>query len=75
MIQSGINSQGELVEIIEVPDHPWFLGVQFHPEYKSTVANPHPVFVSFVNAAKKFSESKSKNKPTGKLTEKTEQAD
>ncbi len=61
MIQSGINSQGELVEIIEIPAHPWFVGVQFHPEYKSTVANPHPVFVSFVDAAKKFSELKSKS--------------
>lgn len=47
----GINPQTELVEIIELPDHPWFVGVQFHPELKSTVANPHPLFVSFVGAA------------------------
>ncbi|MFW5705780.1 MAG: CTP synthase, partial [Bacteroidota bacterium] len=52
MIQSGINKQGDLVEIIELKDHPWFVGVQFHPEYKSTVANPHPLFVKFVEAAK-----------------------
>lgn len=51
MIASGINPDGGLVEIVEIKDHPWFVGVQFHPEYKSTVANPHPLFVSFVKAA------------------------
>ncbi len=51
MIASGINPDSGLAEIIELEDHPWFLGVQFHPEYKSTVANPHPLFVSFVKAA------------------------
>jgi len=40
-----------LVEIVEIPTHNWFVGVQYHPEYKSTVANPHPLFVSFVSAA------------------------
>jgi CTP synthase len=42
-----------LAEIVELPTdtHPWFVGVQFHPEYKSTVENPHPLFVSFVAAA------------------------
>ena len=40
-----------LVEVVEIKDHPWFIGVQFHPEYKSTVLSPHPLFVSFVNAA------------------------
>ena len=48
---SGINPNTGLVEIIEIENHPWFVGVQYHPEYKSTVANPHPLFVSFVNAA------------------------
>ncbi|HET8737619.1 MAG TPA: CTP synthase [Pricia sp.] len=48
---SGINRETGLVEIIELPDHPWFIGVQYHPEYKSTVANPHPLFVGFVKAA------------------------
>ncbi len=48
---SGINKETGLVEIIELPDHPWFIGVQYHPEYKSTVANPHPLFVGFVKAA------------------------
>lgn len=51
MIASGINPEGGLVEIVEIKDHPWFVGVQFHPEYKSTVANPHPLFVHFVKAA------------------------
>ena len=51
MIQVGINDKDNLVEIIELNDHPWFVGVQFHPEFKSTVDNPHPVFISFVNAA------------------------
>ena len=48
---TGINPKTGLVEIIEIPDHPWFVGVQYHPEYKSTVANPHPLFVAFVKAA------------------------
>ena len=48
---TGINPDSNLVEIVEIPDHPWFVGVQFHPEYKSTVLNPHPVFVEFVKAA------------------------
>ncbi len=53
MVATGINPKDDLVEIVEVKEHPWFMGVQFHPEYKSTVANPHPVFVSFVKAAAK----------------------
>ena len=48
---SGINTETGLVEIIELADHPWFIGVQYHPEYKSTVANPHPLFVGLVKAA------------------------
>lgn len=51
MVASGINPEGGLVEVVEIKDHPWFVGVQFHPEYKSTVANPHPLFVHFVKAA------------------------
>lgn len=51
MIATGINPDGGLVEIVEIKDHPWFTGVQFHPEYKSTVVNPHPLFVKFVEAA------------------------
>ena len=47
----GINPDNDLVEIVELKGHPWFVGVQFHPEYKSTVVNPHPLFTSFVKAA------------------------
>ncbi len=50
MIPSGINPESDLVEIIEIPSHKWFIGVQFHPEYSSTVENPHPLFVSFIKA-------------------------
>jgi len=52
----GINQKDNLVEIIELEDHPWFIGVQFHPEYKSTVARPHPLFVSFIKAAKDYAD-------------------
>jgi CTP synthase len=55
MSMTGINSDTELVEIIELKNHPWFVGVQFHPEYKSTVLSPHPLFVSFIAAAVKHS--------------------
>ena len=51
MKASGINTETELVEIVEIPSHPWFIGVQYHPEYKSTVLTPHPLFVEFVKAA------------------------
>lgn len=50
MRTSGINPDTGLVEVIELPNHPWFIGVQYHPEYKSTVASPHPLFVGFVKA-------------------------
>ena len=53
MVFSGSNPETGLVEIIEIPNHDWFVGVQFHPEYQSTVKNPHPLFVSFVEACKK----------------------
>ena len=58
MISTGLNPETGLVEIIEIPEHPWFVGVQYHPEYKSTVSNPHPLFVAFVKAALKYSLSK-----------------
>ena len=53
MVASGVNKKTGLVEIIEIPAHPWFVGVQYHPEYKSTVDNPHPLFVNFVKATLK----------------------
>jgi len=58
MIASGINPDTGLVEIVEIPDHPWFVGVQYHPEYRSTVSSPHPLFVAFVRAAYEYSKSK-----------------
>ena len=56
----GINEQNDLVEIIELENHPWFVAVQFHPEYKSTVASPHPLFVHFVKAAIQYRKVQSK---------------
>jgi CTP synthase len=50
LIATGINKNKNLVEIIEIAQHPWFVGVQFHPEFKSTVDNPHPLFCGFINA-------------------------
>jgi len=61
MMPSGINPDSGLVEIIEIPEHKWFVGVQFHPEYKSTVVNPHPLFVSFVKAALLHFQEKTEN--------------
>jgi CTP synthase len=62
MIASGLNPESKLVEIVELRDHPFFIGVQFHPELKSTVENPHPVFVGFIKAAKENAEKRSSNK-------------
>ena len=62
MIATGLNPDTGLVEIVEIPEHPWFVGVQYHPEYKSTVANPHPLFVAFVKAA--LTHKKKKNNAT-----------
>jgi CTP synthase len=68
MIPSGKNPESGLVEIIELHNHPFFIGVQYHPELKSTVENPHPVFVHFIKAAKEFTERKNSTK-TPHLTE------
>jgi CTP synthase len=48
---SGISPDGLLPEIVEIPEHPWFIGVQFHPELKSRPFDPHPLFASFIHAA------------------------
>jgi CTP synthase len=53
MTATGRNPETGLVEVVEVQNHPWFVGVQFHPEYKSTVDNPHPLFTAFIDAALK----------------------
>lgn len=55
MKTTGYNPKTGLVEIIEITEHPWFVGVQYHPEYKSTVAKPHPLFVAFIKAALTYS--------------------
>lgn len=54
LVLSGTSPDGELVEIVEVKDHPWFIGVQFHPEFKSTPRVPHPLFRGFVEAAMQY---------------------
>lgn len=58
LIPSGKNPGSGLVEIVELPNHPFFIGVQYHPELKSTVENPQPIFVHFIKAAKDFFEKK-----------------
>jgi len=55
LIFSGMSPDGELPEIVERPDHPWFIGVQFHPELKSRPFEPHPLFAGFIGAALKQS--------------------
>lgn len=57
LIFSGVNVERDLVEIVEIKNHPWFVGVQFHPELKSKVVHPHPLFVDFVKACVNYSES------------------
>ena len=58
LIISGRNPETSLVEIIELPDHPWFLGCQFHPEFKSKPMQPHPLFRDFIKASLEFKKSK-----------------
>jgi CTP synthase len=58
MVLSGIYQEGDLVEIVEIPNHPWFLGCQFHPEFKSKPLNPHPLFKAFIAAAMKNSKGR-----------------
>jgi len=54
---SGLSPDGSLVEMIELPDHPWFVGCQFHPELKSRPTRPHPLFAGFVGAARQHAKS------------------
>ena len=55
---SGISPSGDLVEIVEIQDHPWFLGCQFHPEFKSRPMDAHPLFREFIKASLDYSKSK-----------------
>ena len=64
----GMNPERDLVEIIELEDHPWFVGVQFHPELRSTVNNPQPLFVDFVKSSLKYAKANNLNKPFKKGT-------
>lgn len=59
LVVSGRSADGTLVEVIELPDHPWFIGCQFHPEFTSTPRDPHPLFMSFISAARTFHEKES----------------
>jgi CTP synthase len=63
MVASGKNPESGLVEIIELPGHPFFIGVQYHPELKSSVENPQPIFVHFIKAAKEFANKKLARNP------------
>lgn len=76
LVTSGVNKERNLVEIIELPDHPWFIGVQFHPEFKSKPLAPHPLFVNFVKASlkrKSLIEDISKAKPKIKFVDSTKE--
>ena len=60
---TGTNPEKDLVEVVELEEHPWFVGVQFHPELRSTVNNPHPLFVDFVRASLEYAKAKDQYKP------------
>ncbi len=62
LIMSGVSPDGQLVEIVEIADHPWFLGCQFHPEFKSRPMQPHPLFVSFIEAAVAYKKQNEKDR-------------
>lgn len=66
MLASGKNPESSLVEIVELSGHPFFIGVQYHPELKSTVEAPQPIFVNFIGAAKAYAEKKESS--TGLVT-------
>ena len=61
MVPTGTHPDSGLVEIVEIPDHPWFVGAQFHPEYKSTVVSPHPLFKAFIDAVDKIKSASNVN--------------
>ena len=58
LVVSGVSPDNELVEIVELKDHPWFLGCQFHPEFKSRPDDPHPLFREFIKASLKGKQKK-----------------
>jgi CTP synthase len=60
LVMAGVSPDGRLVEIVEIPDHPWFVAVQFHPELKSRPTRPHPLFREFVKAAVAYRENRNR---------------
>jgi CTP synthase len=54
LVIAGTSPDGKLVEIVEIKEHPWFVAVQFHPEFKSRPRTPHPLFLNFIKAAKEL---------------------
>ena len=62
---SGAAPDGNLVEIVEIAEHPWFLGCQFHPEFKSKPRRPHPLFTEFIRASVRYGASRKDRKATG----------
>jgi len=64
LVMSGLSIDGGLVEMIEIPEHPWFLACQFHPEFTSTPRDGHPLFSGFVKAARAYHERRGAAKPT-----------
>ncbi len=74
MVLSGICKERDLVEIIEIKEHPWFLGVQYHPEFQSRPMSPHPLFESFVQASLKASKEKESHKGVSKKSKTSTQA-
>jgi len=58
LVFSGMSADGNLVEVIENPHHPWFIGCQFHPEFTSTPRDGHPLFTGFVQATRRYSKTK-----------------
>jgi CTP synthase len=65
LVVSGLSPDGKFVEIVEIADHPWFLGCQFHPEYKSRPTEPHPLFVSYIAAALAHKQRREKGEAVG----------
>ncbi len=68
LVISGLSPDGKFVEMVELPDHPWFLGCQFHPEYKSKPTEPHPLFVSYIGAALKAQSEKGNRETTARTS-------
>jgi len=66
---SGLSPDGQLVEIMELPNHPWFIGCQFHPELQSRPTRPHPLFAGFIAAAERAKRNRRGSKSPGHLVE------